>query len=399
MIDLTKVQLSLVGTFKEFVNNTLLDFHVQMNDSTGECFPFPKTALYKDLAITAKSESFILLNGSLHKYHNSGANDSFFNYNQLLRTITNICATFKIDAFKSKIQNVEFGVNLIVPFDVDEFLNWLVCYKQCPFSIESDENKTYHVCKRKRYWIKVYNKGKQYNRSDNVLRFEIKVIKMKHIEFTGIEFLSDLLDKKKLSQLGNMLNQVFSEIIYTDMSINPEQLSDREKLIFANGNNPLYWQQLTTKQRYKKKIEFRKLLNSHGNETYFSEVKKMIPEMWEQLLYNKTGDVLTDFEYNFLTDQRGRFNSLGIGLNHSLSNNTKERKCLTCGRDISTQKKGSKFCSEKYNGREVKKCRNKVSNPKNNFLRTYHRIFNGPQLFDSSQYLKLTPQQRDWIGL
>ena len=40
--------------------------------------------------------------------------------------------------------------------------------------------------------------------------------------------------------------------------------------------------------------------------------------------------------------------------------------CITCGRDISSQKKGSKFCSEMLYGREAKKCRNRDSNPRNN---------------------------------
>lgn len=312
MIDGTKIHISPIGTFKEFVNNKLFDFHINLNEATGECFTFPKKANFNSLRITVKSEKFILLTGSLHEQQNSGANDSFFNYSQLSTTVKNICTTLNIDAFKSNIQNLEFGVNMIVPFNVDGFLKRLVCYKQYPFTKETANNKTYFVCKLNRYWIKIYNKGKQYERSENILRFEIKVVKMKHIELTGMKCLSNLLDKKKLVQLGVMLEQAFNEIIYTDKSIIEENLTNREKLIFAKGNNKDFRDSLDRKERYKFNQKYKKIINSHGTETYFQTVKKLIPETWEQLLYNKIGDTLTDYDNAAVIIHRRHFNRLSI---------------------------------------------------------------------------------------
>jgi predicted RNA-binding Zn-ribbon protein involved in translation (DUF1610 family) len=39
-----------------------------------------------------------------------------------------------------------------------------------------------------------------------------------------------------------------------------------------------------------------------------------------------------------------------------------KRVCVSCGRDISHQKAGSKFCSENHYGKQAKRCRNKASN-------------------------------------
>lgn len=71
---------------------------------------------------------------------------------------------------------------------------------------------------------------------------------------------------------------------------------------------------------------------------------------------------------------------------------TEERRfCQTCGQDISTQKKGSVFCSEKKFGTEAKKCRNINSNPRNNYRRKEQRIYGGGfLLFDINQLKQTT---------
>ena len=397
MICGTKILASLVCSFNEFTN--LFDFHTMLNNRTAEEYQFPKKAEYKSLFIEEKSEQTILISGSIHKYFNSGTNDSFFNYSQLEYTLRSLCSSFKINLFKSKIQNLEFGVNIITPFDVDEFLQRLISYKHNRFTIEVEDNKTYYVCKNQRYWIKIYNKGKQYKLEQNVLRFEIKVKKMKQIEQIGIKYLCDLLDKNKLIQLGVMLEEAFDDILYTDRSINEDQLTDKQQLILAHGNNPEFWESRTKNQRHKKKIEFKKLLSSHGTETYFPIVKKLIPEIWDQLLNNKIGDVLTDFDNLQEIEQKGHFNQYSKLLIRPTPQNEVKRYCLTCGREITHQKTDSKFCSEKTFGPQVKKCRNTDSNPRNNFKRKINKIFAVPQLFDSSQFLRLTPEQRNWIEL
>jgi hypothetical protein len=83
-------------------------------------------------------------------------------------------------------------------------------------------------------------------------------------------------------------------------------------------------------------------------------------------LQELTGIVKTDIT---------EINPLYIGLNpvNSIQGEkgsagiTPRRYCQTCGRDISDQKDGSKFCSAKIVGYEnAHYCRNTASNPRNN---------------------------------
>jgi hypothetical protein len=69
------------------------------------------------------------------------------------------------------------------------------------------------------------------------------------------------------------------------------------------------------------------------------------------------------------------------------------KQCLTCGRDISNQKSTSKYCSEKLFGREVKRCRNRISNFKRDELNRYP----SQTLFDVDQYL--SEEYRRWKGV
>lgn len=76
---------------------------------------------------------------------------------------------------------------------------------------------------------------------------------------------------------------------------------------------------------------------------------------------------------------------------HSL---TDKRYCLTCGRDITNQKTGSKFCSEKLYGREAKKCRNMDSNPRNHIKRKIEVIESRGVLFDIKPYINFSQVTR-----
>ena len=67
---------------------------------------------------------------------------------------------------------------------------------------------------------------------------------------------------------------------------------------------------------------------------------------------------------------------------------TDKRYCKTCGLDISQQDARSQFCSERLFGKDAKRCRNRDSNPRNNFLRREEVKSKRGLLFDITPYLK-----------
>ena len=103
----------------------------------------------------------------------------------------------------------------------------------------------------------------------------------------------------------------------------------------------------------------------------------------QESLQNKFTDIMKNVPFSPMA----KHNTMSNFHTHIVSeSNTSKRLCVTCGRDISTQKSNSWFCSELRYGNEVKRCRNKVSNLKVRENRYY------PQqtLFDVDSYL--TPE-------
>jgi len=66
-----------------------------------------------------------------------------------------------------------------------------------------------------------------------------------------------------------------------------------------------------------------------------------------------------------------------------------KRFCITCGNDITIQKKGSIYCSEKIFGKAVKKCRNQKTNPVHNYKSKELRLYSGCLLLFNVDELKI----------
>ena len=118
----------------------------------------------------------VRLQGSLHKYRNEGRhNYDDFTSLEVAKVVKELQERFEIDIYKTFLNNVEFGVNVVLPFGVHVVLDNLISYKGKQFERFVDKGISYYQCKLSKFIIKIYDKGKQYNLSDNVLRFEIKV--------------------------------------------------------------------------------------------------------------------------------------------------------------------------------------------------------------------------------
>lgn len=157
-------------------------------------------------------------------------------------------------------------------------------------------------------------------------------------------------------------------------------------------------------QRCKKKERYKAIIERYSTDQIKETIRQMIVEKWQELL--KSGYILTGIGET----QKSYVLTGSIGEKRSLSRIesivTQQRFCLSCGRDISEQKKGSKYCSEKLYGKSVKSCRNKDSNPrhnpKNNFHKKVLESFSKYQmvaipLFPNEEVFKPTPRQQELL--
>ena len=222
MIDYIKIR-DLPVQLHDIINNKFLDFGTSVNIETGEIFGKPQIAKYKGISFIIKKNKktskyqYVNLEGSLHKYWNNGEhNYNDFNFNNLVSVINELSEKFNIDPFNTRLNNVEFGVNLVIPFNPDEFLKSIINHKGKHFSIIRQRDKHFRQCEYSRYYLKIYDKGLQFGKN-NIFRFEVKVTRMEHLKEIGISHLSDLLNINKFLLLGDELSTYYNNLLIFDI--------------------------------------------------------------------------------------------------------------------------------------------------------------------------------------
>jgi hypothetical protein len=337
------------------------------------------------------------ISGSLHKNHQNGTNFEPFSFKDLKSEVLHLSNSLNIDPAKTEIHNLEIGIN--IPFWLKPFefldLNLLVFQNSEFKKYDPDRHgKTIgFYCKKTEYTIKVYDKGLQNNLLTNLLRFEVKFNKMRgrNLKNYGIKTLADLIDLTKVSPLLGVLEKAWSEVLIYDIQELPSILTASQKRFLEDCRYKDYWYKLNkaNDQKFRDaKRRFKKLSAKYSSGTH-ARILKLIQSEWEKLFENftdftgcQTSDPTTVFT-DFTNTVKGEMREL------SPSPLVVTRTCQTCGRDISDQRKDSKFCSETKFGPQAKRCRNKDSNPRNNQKREMDRFYRiGPTLFEIEPYIK-----------
>ncbi len=307
------------------------------------------------------------INGSIHKNHFAGQNYDPFHWDQLQYEIGRFCESLKLDEDKAVIQNLEFGVNISVPFRPYEFLTEnLISYKGEPFNkYNSDSNGKClgYVCKMAQYSIKIYDKGLQYelfpaDSPNGLMRFEVRYVKMQQLNRAGIKTLADLRNVEKVGQLKTVLMRSWNHVLIFDPAVNVKSigLKDRkDRDLLKDGQNPKYWQKLKKDADRNvfdyQRDKFKRLIKKYGGNLHESLGNKIEKE-WQDLFKN-SGNLPGAGEDAIKT----KFREFTLKINGNIP---EKRFCKWCGLDITDQKKGSRFCGPKFRaGKEVNRCRDK----------------------------------------
>lgn len=243
------------------------------------------------------------MNGSMHTYGRNGLhNADDFTADDLLLTLDQIVTTYGIDPFTTRLNNVEFGVNVVLPFPVSRILDNLISYKNRPFYPDQKHRPNYYQSVFGQYIVKIYAKGRQFaevvgaERADYLLRVEVKVTTMEFLERrqTRLNCMADLLTVSNYPTLGRLLSEVFTDIVFSEPTINPDLLPGKERTVYLNAINPRYWKtpdDLTTRQqtthrkgRERTRKRYRAILDNYRTgPDWQSQTAELITEKWAQL--------------------------------------------------------------------------------------------------------------------
>jgi hypothetical protein len=243
-----------------------LDFDLSVSSRTGEVKTHkPLLSELKGLTFKvipsvvnpAKPLCYVL--GSLTKYKSDGRdNVENLTYSQLCEVVEDL-KKYHVDPSVSRLENIEFGLNIDLPFSCDVVLNSIVSMPTKPMTELRVEKTTIGKrCDFQQYEIKIYDKGKAENhKTSSVLRVELRIKKMEFLKKTNIRTLLDLTDHNQLAHAGALLLKSINDVIMFNFDF--EKLDDltpsvREKVLLCT--NPKTWKTWT---RYQRRIHFKEM--------------------------------------------------------------------------------------------------------------------------------------------
>lgn len=279
MFDYVKMATMQAGLADELLLNQLLNFTSPVNTSTGEITNPIQSADYKNMKFFIYPSGRVEIKGSIHKYWNDGKhNYNDFDIASIRSTIKDLQNQFNINPDSARLSNLEVGLNVVLPFAPGMLLKGLIAYNNYPLSNMKIKGKWSgkEVCLQQ-YRIKIYNKGLQYARDENILRFEKNYKKIINLQ-KGHVYLCDLMRIEFANHCICQLLESFDNLIITE-KIPINQLTKPQRQIYERCNNPLNWESMTRKQRYRNKIAFAAILEVYG--------QKRLKQTTCELLFNK----------------------------------------------------------------------------------------------------------------
>ncbi len=358
---------------------------------------------------TGKRVFHLTMKGSLHKNHFAGKNFLPFNWQQLQEQVNHICKSLSINPTVAQISTLEVGVNIITPFVVNPFIMQnIISYKGNPFNRYKTDGTGFCLgiyCSLTQYVIKIYDKGIQNELPQNLMRFEKRFLRMQEPNKRGIKYFADLFSVDKVIKLNTLLLEAWDNVLIYD--IEPDQnrvllntIKKGETDLLTTGQNSKYWEVLkdrNTRQFNYQREKFRKLVTQFGKNRQ-KMVKELIQNEWDELFKNCTNLQCGENEKtiekctNINTGKNGKLYEFTIKIKGKI---VQKRFCHSCGKEITHQMKGSKFCSKKYVGEAAaKQCRNTNSNPRNNRKNKIKKIKGRGVLFEIVPFMEKKGKKR-----
>ena len=259
MIDFIKLSSRLNSTQVADLRSKI-DFFESINGSTGEPetilangkkVSYRSTGWIKNMKLNLFPKGYIELSGSLHKYYNDGKH----NYNQFGRKEAEIALKRLIELSGLelpyfKLESVEVGVNLMPPIPSDDIINNALMYKRKPFEAKycTDEGN-YRQVTLSEYWVKLYNKRlhyeiQGYDIGHEILRFELKINKMRMLAKYRVFTLEDLMNNIE-DIARDLLPKAWMEVMLYDPTMNKQ--TEEHTIKYANVN---FWRGIAKKRSY-----------------------------------------------------------------------------------------------------------------------------------------------------
>lgn len=225
------------------------------DSKTGEIIPVEYKKIEDDqfgITIKVYPSGRYKINGSFHKCKNKGRhNYDIFYLMEFVDVLSKLSDKYGIDFSKVEIGSIEFGANIVVPFDPWAFINAIVWLGKGKIQ-RAEFGLTITLAQ---YDIKIYSKSEQSKfRKKNeyipnevhTLRIEVKIKKaFKLKQIVGIRCINQLVESYVWEVLSQyLITEVYDKLLIIDKEkIESSNLSEEEKELLYMACRKEYWEQ------------------------------------------------------------------------------------------------------------------------------------------------------------
>ena len=260
MIDFVRIEYKDKSIIEPFVRDedNFSEMRTSFEYHSGEIlYPYKVSLSGMDVIINEKSA---YLKNSLHKFYNQlrtnyAQNYNDFDYSALCETVDylNRCLP---ELENAELTQLEFGLNVKLDVPAEDIIRKnIVLHK---YKIHSHNEKfngkgEYKQFNHTNYYVKVYDKAKQYKRHENILRFEIKFRNKKDFNKLGIYNINDLKSKMLLQKLLDYLLMRFDEVCIVDTINAQSKITAKQKSQLESYLSYNFWEFDRSKRNQKSK--------------------------------------------------------------------------------------------------------------------------------------------------
>ena len=271
MIDFVRLRYKEKDQIEAFVCNkanfeellTVLECH------SGE-IRYPYTAKVGNMDVRINDKSAYVKN-SIHKLHNELQGEEAHNYNDF--RYSELCETIDYldkkltDLQKTRLTQLEFGLNIKLPVRAELIIRQNIVLHQLKLHNHDEQFKgkgQYKQFDHSNYYFKIYDKAKQYNLDEHIIRFEIKYKSNKGFHPMEVYNIHDLKSKEFLQNLFEDLLLRFDELTIVDNILKGTKISVKDKSKLESYLSYNYWEKLSERhnrnRKAKEKKAFQRLL-------------------------------------------------------------------------------------------------------------------------------------------
>lgn len=289
MLDFNKSFLERQNVNDWLKNPHLRDsFKTIVSNETGEVMEWK--ASIRGQTVRIKPGGYVEISGSLHKFYTGGSNATDFTRSAITSSIDELGELLRFDPSAAQLQNIEFGVNQVLPIPAKSLLKRAILFRNNNFTTRRTFGGSGHQidAELQRYTFKAYDKAAQLKNAGipcdkHLLRCEVRVTKMIHLAPMKLVTLADLARPCSLAPLGALLVKAWNNVLFHGPAPKPDMPKARRELLLK-GRNGDYWESISPDNFRKQRGQFRQWSDEHCPDTIPTAVRAEMVATWARLL-------------------------------------------------------------------------------------------------------------------